>query len=153
MIYLLVSLRFAQLCQNHDGRAWFLKLRSGRRGDIVSNECLKKSHQPYPGSFACIWLLYAFYDRELQTAKKKQEIKTELQFRAEQARDTLPLWIGQVNPAKVQNRIAFFFASDDMTTRSLDRSYAPLRQIAPGHLTPASDLWLRSNRPLEFGPA
>jgi hypothetical protein len=84
-----------------------LQPENGRRGDIVSNECLEKSRQPYPGSFACSWLLYAFYDRELQTAKK-QEIKTELQVRAEHGARHNAAWIGPANSTKVQNRIVFF---------------------------------------------
>jgi hypothetical protein len=69
---------------------------------------LKSLANPTPGSSACSWLLYAFYDRDAQTAKKKQEIKTELQVRAEHGARHNAAWIGPVNPAKVQNRIMFF---------------------------------------------
>jgi hypothetical protein len=86
----------------------FFELWSSRRGDIVSNECLEKSRQPYPGPFACSWLLYAFYDRELQTAKKKQESKTELQIRAEHGARHNAASIGPVNPAKVQKSNCVF---------------------------------------------
>jgi hypothetical protein len=100
----------------------------------VSNECLEKSRQPYPGSFACSWLLYAFYDRDAQTAKNKQEIKTELQVRVEQGARDNAAWIGPVNSAKVQIELCFF-PSDQMTTRSLDSNHTPLRQIALDRLT------------------
>jgi hypothetical protein len=46
----------------------------------VSNECLKKSAQPYPSFFDCSLLFYAFYDRDPQTAKKSSQIKKELQI-------------------------------------------------------------------------
>jgi hypothetical protein len=94
---------------------------------------LKVSLTLPPSSFACSWLLYAFYDRELQTAKKQQEIKTELQIRAEHGARHNAAWIGPVNSAKVQNRIVFF-TRDHMMTRSLDSNNTPLRQIAPGRL-------------------
>jgi hypothetical protein len=81
---------------------------NGRRGDIVSNECLEKSAEPNPSSLTCSLLFYALYDRYLQTAKILQEIKTELQIsvRPSQIRSSAMICVVKTN--RRFNRIMVF---------------------------------------------
>jgi hypothetical protein len=97
----------------------------------------KSLPQPYPGSFACSLLFYAYYDRELHTAKKLQEIKTELQICAERWRETQCCLDRSGESSKGSKSDCVFFRAIERrrpTTRSLDSNNTPLRQIALGRL-------------------
>jgi hypothetical protein len=75
---------------------------------LCQMNALKSLPNPTPVRSLVVSLLYAFYDRDAQTAKKKQEIKTELQICVEQRATNNTTSIGPANSAKVQNRIVFF---------------------------------------------
>jgi hypothetical protein len=64
-----------------------LVLKSGAvaAATLCQMNALKSPAQPYPSPLACSLLFYAFYDSDLQTAKKLQEIKTELKISATMA--------------------------------------------------------------------
>jgi hypothetical protein len=68
---------------------------------------LKSLANPTPVR-SLVVVYYTRFTTENFKHQKKQEIKTELQVRAEHGARHNAAWIGPANSAKVQNRIVFF---------------------------------------------
>jgi hypothetical protein len=94
---------------------------------------LKSLASPTPVRSLVVGYYTRFTTENSKQQKKSNKSRRNCKFALSgDARDNATL-IGLENPAKVQIGLCFF-ASDQMTTRSLDSDHTSLRQIAPGRL-------------------
>jgi hypothetical protein len=95
---------------------------------------LKSLANPTPVRSLVVVYYTRFTTENFKQQKNSKKSRRNCKFALSTARDTMPL--GLVQQIRQRFKIeSCFFASDHMTTRSLDSTATPLRQIAPGRLT------------------
>jgi hypothetical protein len=107
MIYLLVFAEVPSAVLNHDEIV--LEPETPLAAILCQMNALKRFSPTPSRFFNCSLLSYAFYDRELQTAKNPQQIKTELHnLHAEWSLALGASVICPQNPREVQTNYDFF---------------------------------------------
>jgi hypothetical protein len=95
---------------------------------------LKSLANPTPVRSLVVGYYTRFTTENSKQQKNSKKARRNCKFALSTAGDTMPLGLVWQIPQRFKIGLRFF-ASDHMTTRSLNSNHTPLRQIAPSRLT------------------